>query len=65
LLIFSFLLCSFFSSLLYSKDKDKEAKGCTVDFLTDLENEIALSVALVHFEGIGLCLKKSDINSTV
>ncbi|CAK5037970.1 unnamed protein product [Meloidogyne enterolobii] len=51
--------------LLYSKYKDKEAKGCTVDFLTDLENEIALSAALVNFDGIGFCLNNGDINSNV
>nr|CAD2172592.1 unnamed protein product [Meloidogyne enterolobii] len=56
-----------YTTLLYYKDKDKEAKGCTVDLLTDKKDKIVFLAALRHYDvnGISSCLKKDDINSNV
>uniref|UniRef100_A0A915MTU0 Uncharacterized protein n=1 Tax=Meloidogyne javanica TaxID=6303 RepID=A0A915MTU0_MELJA len=52
-------------TLLYYKDEDKEAKGCTIDLLTDKKDEIVFSAGVMHSGGIGGCLKTGDINSNV
>ena len=67
LIIFAskFVFLLILSVLHYKSQGATKDKGCTVDFLTDMKNNIVFKAGLSHSAGLENCLKDHNENTLV